>query len=249
MPQLEAYYHTQFFRDQADTALASARAVAPLVHEMIGPRSVVDVGCGVAAWARAFADLGVERVLGIDGAYVQRSQLLIAPDQFVAHDLERPLPAVGRFDLAVCLEVAEHLSAARAVEFVGELTRLAPVVLFSAAAPLQGGENHLNEQWPEYWERLFAGHGYVAFDALRHRIWHNRRVDWWYRQNVLLFVHEAELDAYPDVQPYWVDPGADRLTLVSRRVLEAHQRQAGSLRHLLRALPGALRAAVRNRTP
>jgi len=39
------------------------------------------------------------------------------------------------------------------------LVKAAPVVLFSAAIPLQGGTEHVNEQWQSYWAKLFAEHG------------------------------------------------------------------------------------------
>lgn len=55
-----------------------------------------------------------------------------------------------RFDLAMTIEVAEHLTPVRADSFVEDLTRLSDVVLFSAAIPAQGGINHVNEQWQSY---------------------------------------------------------------------------------------------------
>ena len=63
---------------------------------------------------------------------------------------------------------------------------VAPVVLFSAAIPGQGGVGHKNEQWPDYWANRFATHGYSVSGALRWRIWNDDRVENWYRQNLLL---------------------------------------------------------------
>lgn len=65
-------------------------------------------------------------------------------------DLTQPLSLGRKFDLCVSMEVAEHLPPSRADSFVADLVGLAPVVLFSAAVPEQGGTNHLNEQWPDY---------------------------------------------------------------------------------------------------
>jgi hypothetical protein len=77
----------------------------------------------------------------MDGGYVTTSPL---GERFLPHDIATPLPEhlVGRFDLAVCLEVAEHLPPERAESFIRELCDLAPVVLFSAAIPGQGGTGH-----------------------------------------------------------------------------------------------------------
>ena len=59
-----------------------------------------------------------------------------------------------RFDLALCLDVTEHLPRECADPLVTLLTSLAPVVAFSAAIPVQDSYNHVNCQWPAYWFRL-----------------------------------------------------------------------------------------------
>src|SRR5258706_237032 len=76
-------------------------------------------------------------------------------------------------------------------QFVQSISRLAPVVLFSAAVQKQGGEHHVNEQWPTYWRDLFAEEGYVTLDPLRAGLLHDDSVDWWYRQNILLMVRRT----------------------------------------------------------
>jgi hypothetical protein len=70
---------------------------------------VVEVEFGVGSWLKAFIEMGVERTCGIDGDYVNRDALLIAAEAFVAKDLTR-LEISGRYDLAISVEVAEHLS-------------------------------------------------------------------------------------------------------------------------------------------
>lgn len=179
-----AGYDEQFYDVIRQGAQSSAAVVAPLVHSIVRPARVIDVGCGEGWWAQAFADLGAE-VIGLDGSYVSSSPL---GSRFIAHDLARPLPEhlAGRFDLAVSLEVAEHLPPARARSFVADLCALAPVVLFSAAIPGQGGTGHINEQWPAYWCELFEAEGRAVTGALRWEIWDDDRVENWYRQNLLV---------------------------------------------------------------
>lgn len=167
--------------------IRSAEAIVPLVLELLPARSVVDVGCGEGTWLAAFKKFGSEEILGIDGEYLDQTALSIPRGCFKSVDLSCPF-ALGRtFDLAVCLEVAEHLPVESAPEFIECLTRLAPVILFSAAIPRQGGIHHVNEQWPEYWAALFESQNFVPIDAIRKRVWGNERIDWWYAQNTLIF--------------------------------------------------------------
>jgi SAM-dependent methyltransferase len=223
--------------------------VAPLVIDLVAPRSVVDVGCGEGGWAAAFRDGGVEDVWGVDGDYVDRSKLRIASERFLARNLEEPLRLDRTFDLVVSLEVGEHLPERCARPFVGSLTELAPVILFSAAICGQGGTHHVNEQWPEYWAALFAERGYLCFDAIRRGIWDDREVAWWYRQNTFLYVRESELAKYPRIAAIAPD-GALPMRVVHPELLDLKvsqmaelealvpQRSPSRVRRLLRRLRG-----------
>lgn len=179
-------YDTRFYNTIRSGTQASAGVVVPLVCELVSPETMIDIGCGEGWWAQAFADCGVDAT-GVDGSYVSSSPL---GDRFIAHDLSTPLPVLGTYDLAMSLEVAEHLPPHRATSFVADLCRLAPVVLFSAAVPGQGGTGHVNEQWPSYWVEKFQSHGYRVTGALRWTLWEDDRVENWYRQNLMLAVAE-----------------------------------------------------------
>jgi SAM-dependent methyltransferase len=190
-------YSQDYYTKRNQGARRSARAVVPLVLDLVRARSVVDVGCGVGTWLSVFREYGVEDILGVDGEHIDRRLLEIPPDRFRALDLEQPFRLDREFDLVVSLEVAEHLPEARAGAFVESLTRLGPVVVFSAAIPFQGGRRHVNLQWPEYWVQRFAERGYAVIDCLRRKIWDNADVQWWYAQNTLLFVARRHLDETP----------------------------------------------------
>lgn len=170
----------------------TATVVVPRVLEAMMPRSVVDVGCGLGAWLAVFRQQGIEDVLGYDGPWIDRSALHIAPGEFRVADLSEPLRSDRGFDLAICLEVAHLLEPQHAIQLVESLTSLAPVVLFSAGIPGQGGINHVNEQWPRYWADRFASHGYVATDPFRAALWEQAEVKWWFAQNLVCF---AKLEA------------------------------------------------------
>jgi len=137
---------------------------------------------------------GVEEILGIDGGWVPRKRLAIPEECYLTRDLSEKLALDKKFDLAISLEVAEHLPENRAGIYVDSLVELSDFVLFSAAIPWQMGIGHINEQWPEYWEALFKDRGHVVFDVIRGRIWDDPTIPVWYRQNLLLYVKEDRAD-------------------------------------------------------
>jgi SAM-dependent methyltransferase len=205
----------------------SAREIVPIVLRLIELRSVIDVGCGVGTWLSVFKEHGVIDVLGVDGRHVDGTMLEIPPKQFLAADLSKPFHIARQFDLAVSLEVAEHLPIQCAGQFVESLTRLSPIVLFSAAIPFQGGTCHINEQWPDYWRAHFERHGFVAVDALRHNIWQNEKVYVWYRQNMLLFVSEGHLRRHAILKDEYRKTNTRQLSIVHPELYGAICRNSG----------------------
>jgi SAM-dependent methyltransferase len=192
-------YPPQYYHRLASGCRNSAKAVVPVVLDVVQPKSVIDLGCGTGAWLAEFKRGGVADILGVDGPHIPVDQLEIAPGNFLAADLTQPLRFRGHFDLAMSLEVAEHFEAEVADQFVEILTKLAPVVLFSAAIPFQGGEHHLNEQWPAYWAERFNERDFVALDPFRRLLWERPDVDWWYAQNLVLFVRRDQVARFPRI--------------------------------------------------
>jgi len=228
-------YSSEFFQEYEHGSLTSAKRILPIVFALVHPHSVVDVGCGVGTWARAAMDLGVADVVGIDGDYIDTTTLHVPPKHFLQRDLNHPLQLDRRFDLAVSVEVAEHLTDDLAESFVGELTKLAPAVLFSAAIPHQDGKHHVNERWPSYWAGLFGQVGFLPFDVVRPQVWRDPEVEPWYAQNVVLYL-SGESAARTALTPATPDGLFDLVhpELYTARITRPR------LRHLLRALPGAV---------
>lgn len=177
----------------------AAEIVIPILFSILGkkPASVVDVGCGLGTWLKVFNSLGVEKIRGYEGNHLDINKVVISPEDLVFQDLEMPITSKERFDLAISLEVAEHLSLDSADFFVKSLVDLSDIVLFSAATTGQGGQNHINEQEPNFWRKKFEAHGYECFDLLREKIWENPSVDFWYSQNSIIYAKKGTLSFEP----------------------------------------------------
>jgi len=236
-----------------DDTVPSATVIVELLDQAIGPSSVVDVGCGPGIFVAEWIRHGVDDVWGLDGA--PAAAVYQAPSStFRVVDLSQGIETDRRFDLAICLEVAEHLSSEHEELLVSSLVNLAPVVAFSAAPPGQGGVGHVNERWPAHWERLFAAHGYRSLDVIRGRLLETDDVAWYYRTNLFIYAREesvksilawADSAGVPD--PYMTSfQSGVRVGLVQRgwrdlagALIRKVRRRAGTTR-----LGGALRRVV-----
>lgn len=181
---MEKYKHEEHLHN-----LESPNEIVPEIIKLLEPKSVIDIGCGVGTFLKVFKNYNITDVLGIDGPWVNKDLLYkyITEDEFMECNLEDEIILDKKYDLAISLEVAEHLSEKAAKQFVKTLIDAGNVVLFSAAIPLQGGQNHINEQWLSYWEALFLEYDYFLHDVIRPILWDNPKVFCWYKQNTVLF--------------------------------------------------------------
>ena len=168
----------------------SAERILDILWDYVQPSSVLDVGCGLGTWLATLQSRGVKDVSGIDGPWLNTDNLKCDRSLVQVCDLEVGFDLGRRFDLVICLEVAEHLAPNAAEHFVENLIKHSLAILFSAAIPFQGGYHHVNEQFLPYWIERFARHRFQPLDIIRGRIWDDSRILWWLRQNIVLFAHE-----------------------------------------------------------
>lgn len=191
-----------YIHSEAVHNFSAAHEVLPLLFEIYPCKSILDVGCGIGTWVKVAKDLGINDAVGIDGDHVDRNLLKIDANSFIPVDLNFPIDLGKRFDAELCLEVAEHLSIESSKVLVETLINHSDVIIFSAAIPGQQGQNHLNEQWPPYWQEKFNRHNYEMIDYFRPLIWDNENIEYWYRQNLFLVVNRShELYMRLDIRP------------------------------------------------
>jgi SAM-dependent methyltransferase len=233
-----------------DKTAHSARTILSHLFSLFPTRSVLDLGCGHGHWLAVARELGVQRSIGVDGAWTRPEALRIPADDLRCCDLEARIDLNVRFDLAISLEVGEHLRPAAAPTLVENLTRHSDLVLFGAAIPMQGGFNHINERWQSYWVALFAAVGYRHFDLVRPLVWDDASVHSWYRQNAFVFVRSTRDDLMRVADAELIRLARDRLPIdmvhpEQYGPISAYQRI--NLRALLPRLPGALWRAIARR--
>ncbi|GHM99854.1 hypothetical protein WSM22_13440 [Cytophagales bacterium WSM2-2] len=180
-----SYIHTEKIHN-----FEAARIVVPFLMEIIAPKSLLDVGCGLGTWLKVFEEHGIIDILGLDGNYINKNQLKISLDKWKPVDLNQPFDLKRKFDLVICLEVVEHLTKSASDFIIDSLVCHSNTILFSAAIPGQGGQGHVNEQWLTYWQREFEKRGYKLCDILRSRFWNDSTIEVWYRQNMVIFYKE-----------------------------------------------------------
>ncbi|MCB1519287.1 MAG: hypothetical protein KDJ37_01795 [Hyphomicrobiaceae bacterium] len=220
---------------------SSARLTLQDLVAVLPIESVVDVGCGDGRWLRQCAGLGVPTIAGVDGPWTNADALVIPATCVTTTDLERQFTLDRRFDLAISLEVAEHLAPSASEQFVDNLVALSDCVLFGAAIPYQGGYRHINERWQTFWAGQFERHDYQAFDLFRYKLWNLASVHFWYKQNMLLYIKRERHDLTRAVNAHISRTGVRQLPidLVHPEKYESiASYEQIAFKPLLRKLPG-----------
>ncbi len=197
-------YNAEFFSTNQAEGLRHAEWFCPLIVEIFHPKSLVDVGCGTGHFVKWCDDHDIE-AFGIEGSVWAVEHAI--GKCVIQMDLRQKGFAVEhcrKFDLAISIEVAEHIEKEYAGVFVDTLCALSDTVVMTAAPPGQGGTMHVNEQeWP-YWRDLFSNRHYY-FDAvttgkLKDRIRlatiEGHHVATWFAKNIMVWrADRAELCA------------------------------------------------------
>ncbi len=188
-------YNDEFFAWHArHVHQSSVECGKILAKEMpIRMKSVVDFGCGIGSFLEGFKQFypymdvkGYE--IGYDAAlpYISKDIVdFISKKDITAH-MDKLLP----YDLALCMEVAEHIETDKSEILVGNLCRMtSQAIIFTAAPPDQLGTGHINCQPKEFWIDLFKQKGWTyGKQSTKNviRLWKNVAADY-YLNNLMVF--------------------------------------------------------------
>lgn len=172
--------------------IAAPSAIVKFILDQYPISSVLDVGCGTGLWLQEFMRLNILDVYGVDGIPAENRSYFANKDLFRCIDLREDWNLEKKFDLAICLEVAEHLPLESAHVLIRSLCVHSDLIVFSAACPHQGGQGHINCQWPTYWQSIFNDNKYTCLDSLRPRIWQEAFPEYWYKQNIFVAYRDPD---------------------------------------------------------
>ena len=158
-------------------------------------KKIVDFGCGTGTWLAAAKTIADVEVLGIDGDYVNKNDLMIDESEFLTADLIKEVELDKKFDLAISVEVAEHLPSSSSDALVRSLCNASDIVLFSAAHVGQGGDGHINCQPFEFWQEKFLSNNFYYIN-IKEQFKNDWEIEGWYRENISLFISYDRLNDF-----------------------------------------------------
>lgn len=121
---------------------------------------MIDIGCGYGHSTKWFSDLGINSV-GVDGWNEAIRDTVCKKAAMVKHDFTKGEYRHGTpFDLAWCAEFLEHLEE-QYLPNVAPCFKAAKYCVITHGEPEQHGHHHVNCQPDSYWEKVFAGWGFI----------------------------------------------------------------------------------------
>lgn len=97
-------YDKSFYNAQSKQSYESARIMLPYVDKIFHPKSVIDVGCGVGTWLKAWKDINPSiYIAGIDGNDVSEDMFFIPKDCYKRVDLTKHCEILSQ-------EISQHFT-------------------------------------------------------------------------------------------------------------------------------------------
>lgn len=187
MPSSYKRYSADFYSNMRSVSASSYAFLANWIFNYCSPKSAIDWGAGSGELLMDLHTNHQVQVKALEGDWVREIPTNLPKLHYEFRDLRFPLKLEEKFDIAICLEVAEHLEDEFAQTLIDGICSSSDLVFFSAAVPYQGGTNHVNEKWPIYWAKRFHKAGFVLSYDPREELWDNPEIADYYKQNLLIF--------------------------------------------------------------
>jgi len=181
-------YNQKFYNRQIDGSLKSAKEYIKYLSDLFNFKSVIDFGCGRGTWLKGFEEIGVDKLVGLDGSWNNQENMLSQKIIFKQTNLNEEIKIDEKFDLALSLEVAEHLEPSSSELFIKSITSSSDLIMFGAAFIAQPGTNHINTRLHSFWANIFAEYSFKVYDIFRPKFCGNNKIKPWYQQNTFLYV-------------------------------------------------------------
>jgi Glycosyl transferase family 2/Methyltransferase domain len=151
------------FFEQMRSCRDSYRKLAECIHQIIGEQpSCLDIGCGVGLQTARLMELGWRGTVGAEYSAVAR-QMREPGVTMVAFDLTKIPHGAQKHACVICTETAEHIPAEFADTIAASvISHARDVIVWSAAAPGQEWEGHVNLQPASYWLEKFTELGWTT---------------------------------------------------------------------------------------
>jgi cyclopropane fatty-acyl-phospholipid synthase-like methyltransferase len=192
MPVETHIYDHKFFQNTIKLEAESAAQFVDVLLKFYLPNSIVDIGCGAGIYLNEFAKRGISDWLGIDGSPSAKENFLLNKNELIIFDLAQEYQFKKKYDLGLCLEVAEHLREQDADTLIKTITEASDTIIFTAAIPGQGPRSigHINEQPHSYWIKKFKDKNFSYLESRTEEMREEMKkngVVWWLVNNLMVF--------------------------------------------------------------
>ena len=172
------------FNQIDDEEKAPAERIAIWIRDALPTGTVLDIGCGPGTYVDAL------RTFEIDARGIDIDNRVIGKEHLKYQSLF-DLTTDDIADTVICLEVAEHIEESKSDLVVSKVVdAVRKTLIWTAAAPGQGGIGHINCQSKKYWEDKIIAAGLVRNIDKEHQMLNfiiSGPHMGWFRNNVMFF--------------------------------------------------------------
>jgi len=136
-------------------------------------KNIIDIGCGNGSYVKKFLDSNFE-CIGYDGNPITPE---ITDGLCKVMDLSKPTN-LGKYDLAISLEVGEHIPKQYEQIFIDNVCSSSNNIIISWAVEGQGGYGHVNCQNNDYIIAEFNRRGYRYDENISKKLRENSTLPW-----------------------------------------------------------------------